>query len=424
MSGDESFFLVEEDRAFSWLKGAALQKLFALLNRDGEEVRVVGGAVRNALMNEPVSDIDCATTADPGLVMNWARAAGIRVLPTGLDHGTLTLLVDDQPFEVTTLRADVETDGRHAKVVFGRDWTQDAMRRDFTMNALYLDEQGRLYDPTHRGIADAKTRFIRFIGDADQRIAEDYLRVLRYFRFRAQYGQYFKDEDYRACLAAQHHLGDLSGERVGAEMTKLLTGKRVIATLQAMHEGGMLPALLRGVPRLTRFARLLHLASVLRLKPDLVLLLATLCVEVHEDSFRVAEAWRLPNRQRDGMVRLARTVRGIRGISEAEMQKLAYIHGKDLAVDLVLLALVRRQIRPDLTALSMMMRNLDLWNMPLFPISGRDLLDSGMKPGPRVGEMIAILERMWIDSGFEMTRGQLLARKRQLLCGTYPMPHS
>ena len=331
MSLDERFFLTCEDAAFEWLKRPALQTLFALLNRDGEEVRVVGGAVRNALLGEAVSDIDCATTAEPSLVMNRAQEAGIRVLPTGLDHGTVTLLIETVAYEVTTLRADIETDGRRARVAFGRDWQLDAMRRDFTMNALYLDRQGRLYDPTGLGLADAKTRYIRFIGDADKRIAEDYLRVLRFFRFHAQYGGQCDGPDYHACIAAQGHLSQLSRERVGTEIVKLLKGRYAVTALEAMHQGGLLPALLGGVAHVSRFARLVSLSSQLHLDPDVTLLLTALLVEHREDAVRIAGRLRLANRQRDAMARLGEGVRTVTSISEMDLQKLAYRYGKDAA---------------------------------------------------------------------------------------------
>ena len=398
--------------AFAWLAMPELQALFDLINRDGEEVRVVGGAVRNALIGAKVSDIDCATTAMPDQVMDWAHEDGIRAIPTGLDHGTVTLLIEGRSFEVTTLRSDVETDGRHAKVQFGRDWEADAYRRDFTMNAVYVDRTGRLYDPTGKGIEDAKAGFVRFIGNADARIAEDYLRVLRFFRFYAHYGQAFSDADFHACVAAQGSLDTLSGERVGVEMGKLLAGRYAANALHAMHDGGMLTALLRSAPRLTRFQRLTHLAEALRLEPDLVLLLTSLAIDVAEDALRIAAAWRLSNRQRDAMAHMARTVRTITHISEDIMQRLAYVYGKDLAIDLVLLALVRRQIKPDLTALSMMMRNLDLWEPPVFSISGRDLLERGMRPGPQLGAVLARLEEAWIDSGFLLSKRQLLSWER------------
>ena len=412
MTADERFFLVADDRAFEWLKRPELQTLFALINRDGHEVRVVGGAVRNALIGEPVGDIDCATTAPPSLVMDWAWEQNIRVLPTGIEHGTLTLLIKDASFEVTTLRTDVETDGRHAKVAFGSDWAEDAKRRDFTMNALYLDHEGRLYDPTGLGLADVQTRCVRFIGDAYKRIEEDYLRVLRFFRFYAQYGKHYSDQDYQACIETQSNLSSLSGERVGAEMTKLLRGAYASDALQVMHEGGMLGDILRCVPRLGRFDRLVTLSREMHLTPSVPLLLTVLCVKVEEDAARLARTLRLPNRKRDHMIRLVNAVGEIDDMSEEGLQKLAYWHGKEVARDLAMLALVYYKIEPDLTSLSMMMHNLELWDAPIFPLKGRDLIAFGIKPGPKMGEWLRDLEQLWVESGFVMGKASLLARKR------------
>ena len=412
MSAEERFFLVTDDRAFHWLNRPDLRKLFSLLNRDGCEVRVVGGAVRNALMGVPVSDIDCATSADPTQVVKWARERNIRVLPTGIDHGTVTVLIDQTPFEVTTLRTDVETDGRHAQVAFGGDWANDAKRRDFTMNALYLDGDGRLYDPAGRGVADARVRCVRFIGDANKRIEEDYLRVLRFFRFYAHYGKHFNDQDYHACISAQKQLRSLSGERVGTEMVKLLQGDFAYEALSLMHDGGMLGEILRCVPHMGRFHRLAALLADMNRKPSVALLLATLCVEVEEDGRRLAKVLRLPNRVRDHMIRLVNSLPPIQSMSEDILQQLAYLHGKDVACELAIMALVKRQISADLTALSMMMHNLDLWQPPIFPINGRDLISRGVKPGPELGGCLSDMEKIWVESGFVLSKSALLATKR------------
>ena len=414
MSAQDHSCGVADDPAFGWRNDPSLQTVFSLVNRDGEEVRVVGGAVRNSLLGAKVSDIDCATTAEPHTIMRWAQEAGIKAIPTGIDHGTVTLVIDGRPFELTTLRTDVETDGRHAEVAFGRDWGEDAHRRDFTMNAVYMDAEGRLYDPVGQGIKDARARHVRFIGDADRRIAEDYLRILRFFRFFSQYGGRLEEGDYQACIAAQASLSTLSAERIGAEMVKLLEGPFSLKALDAMHRGGMLTGLLACVPHLARFARLKQLAAQLYLKPDLNLLMTALCVDVREDAERLAKTLRLPNRNRDAMMRMAKTVRSIKTINEQVLEQLAYAHGKEAARDLVLLALVRRQIAPDLNELSMLLRDIALWSVPVFPLNGRDLIDKGMKPGPQIGNHLGQLEKAWVSSGFALSKGQLLSMARSL----------
>src|SRR6266404_5564793 len=223
-----------------WLKSGPTARVLQLLNGNGEEARVVGGAVRNALLKVPTGDIDIATTALPDEVMRRAAAAGLKTVPTGIEHGTVTLVVDAHPFEVTTLREDVETFGRKAKVVFGRDWRRDAERRDFTMNALSLARDGTIHDHVG-GLADLEARRVRFIGDPATRIAEDYLRILRFFRFHATYGRGVPDPaGLAACIAAREGLSHLSRERVRMEIVKLLLAPHVVPTLAVMTEAGLL----------------------------------------------------------------------------------------------------------------------------------------------------------------------------------------
>src|ERR1700712_5872057 len=228
-----------------WLKSGPAARVLELLNGDGEEARVVGGAVRNALLNIPIGDIDIATTALPDEVIRRARAAGIKSVPTGIQHGTVTLVVESQPFEVTTLREDIETFGRKAKVAFGRDWVRDAQRRDFTINGLSVDATGLVHDHVG-GLKDIEARRVRFIGDAGQRIAEDYLRILRFFRMHAAYGAGAPDRaGYLACIAARAGLASLSAERVRMEMLKLLVAGGAEAAVTAMADAGLLLNIVR-----------------------------------------------------------------------------------------------------------------------------------------------------------------------------------
>src|ERR1700710_325610 len=222
-----------------WLKSGPAARVLELLDANGEEARVVGGAVRNALLHLPTGDIDIATTAVPTEVVRRAKAAGIKSVPTGIEHGTVTLVVDAHPFEVTTLREDTETFGRKAKVAFGRDWVRDAERRDFTINRLSVDADGLVHDHVG-GLADIEARRVRFIGDASQRIAEDYLRILRFFRMHAAYGAGAPDRaGYLACIAARAGLATLSAERVRMEMLKLLIADGAAEAVTAMADGGL-----------------------------------------------------------------------------------------------------------------------------------------------------------------------------------------
>ena len=245
----------------AWLREAPLRDILAALDGDGEEARIVGGAVRNALLGEPHGDIDIATTAPPTEVIRRVEAAGFKAVPTGVEHGTVTVVAAGQSFEVTTLREDVETFGRHAKVVFGRDWKRDAERRDFTMNALSLSRDGTVHDYVG-GLADIEARRVRFIGDAARRITEDYLRILRFFRFHAAYGEGSPDaQGLAACIEGRAGLEQLSRERVRMEMVKLLVAKHAVPTLALMTETGLLEQVLGGVPKGPRLGAALAAAE-------------------------------------------------------------------------------------------------------------------------------------------------------------------
>src|SRR3979411_2538010 len=237
-----------------WLKSGPTARVLQLLDGNGEEARVVGGAVRNALLRIPIGDIDVATTALPTEVIRRAKAAGIKSVPTGIEHGTVTLVVDSQPFEVTTLREDTETFGRKAKVAFGRDWVRDAERRDFTINGLSVDADGRVHDHVG-GLADIAAKRVRFIGDAGQRIAEDYLRILRFFRMHAAYGSGEPDRaGYLACIGGRPRLSSLSAERVRMEMLKLLIAEGAAVAVEAMAGAGLLLPIFGGVAYTGTFA--------------------------------------------------------------------------------------------------------------------------------------------------------------------------
>src|SRR3982075_1360976 len=278
-----------------WLKSGPTARVLQLLDGNGEEARVVGGAVRNALLKIPTGDIDIATTALPAEVIRRAKAAGIKSVPAGIDHGTVTLVVDAQPFEVTTLREDTETFGRKAKVAFGRDWVADAERRDFTINGLSVDAEGVVPDHVG-GLEDIAAKRVRFIGDPNQRIAEDYLRILRFFRIHAAYGAGEPDRaGYLACISARAGLATLSAERVRMEMLKLMVAEGAAGSVAAMSDGGLLLPIFGGVAYTGPFKAMISAERLLGLKADAVRRLGALAVAVTEDARRVATRLRLTN---------------------------------------------------------------------------------------------------------------------------------
>lgn len=396
-----------------WFEAHGVQAVFRTLNREPQETRIVGGAVRNALLGEPISDIDFATTATPEEVTHFATEAGLKVVATGLKHGTVTLVVEGQPFEVTTLRLDVETFGRHATVAYTRDWTEDAKRRDFTMNALYADAKGLVYDPLGEGVNDLRARRVRFIGVARERIREDYLRILRFFRFTAQYAEGAPDQQgFHACLVERAGLAALSAERIRAELWRILKGRAPLRALEPMAEGGFLTVILGGVARLAHCARLIDIEATLGFAPDVTRRLTALAVMVEEDAARLSKRLRLSNADSARLTAMAALhPRITRDISEELARETLYRLGAESWRDRVLIAWARSSdatSSSDTDAWRALTTLPDRWTPPEFPLKGADLLAAGMKKGPNVGETLRAAEERWIASGFALSREELL----------------
>ena len=398
--------------AADWLADPRLARLFAAIARDGDTAWVVGGAVRNTLLGLPAGDVDVATDAVPAVVTERALAAGLKPVPTGIDHGTVTVVVEGHPFEVTTLRQDVETHGRHATVAFGRDWSVDAHRRDFTMNALYVSLDGVVHDFVG-GIADARAGRVRFIGAAERRIAEDYLRILRFFRFHAAYGRGGLDADgLAAAVAAQAGLDGLSAERIGQETAKLVVARGAPATVAVMAETGILARVIGDFADLAGFARVHGLADraggVVRRAGEAPLFLAALAVDDAERAQGLAERLRLSNAARDRMAAAvvhAAMVPATPG--PADLDRLSFAAGRAGAGDAVVLAHARGRIeaRVAIAALSALAER----PVPVFPLAGRDLLALGVPAGPAVGEVMRRLTAHWVAADFRPDRAALTA---------------
>ena len=407
-----------------WFNDAALGRVLALLNADGGEGRVVGGAVRNSLMGLAVADVDLATTLLPDAVIARAKAANIKSVPTGVAHGTVTLVVDGKPFEVTTLRKDVETDGRHAAVAFSTDWQTDAERRDLTINALYAGADGEVVDLVG-GLADIGTRTIRFIGDAATRIAEDHLRILRYFRFFAYYGTGRPDAaGLRACAAGRSSLASLSAERVWSETKKLLAAPDPGRALLWMRQVGVLVEILPETEKwgIDAIPSLVATEQALAWPADPLLRLASI---VPPDAARLAalaERLRLSKADAARLAAWAASPVINDEISSAALNQLLYLHGADGIVTRLKLALAvaRGKAEGDIAEMARTARLGKLldaaarWKKPAFPIGGADALQEGVPPGRQVGELLAKLELQWVESNFVMDRATLLARLKEL----------
>jgi poly(A) polymerase len=386
------------------MTAAPTGRLFAALGAAGIAARFVGGCVRNAVFEQPIQDLDLAVDRPPEAVMRALEAAGIKAVPTGLKHGTVTAVADDEAFELTTLRRDVETDGRRAVVAFTDDWLADAGRRDFTFNALYADPDGTLYDPFD-GRADLAAGRVRFIGDADTRIAEDRLRVLRFFRFHAWYGKPPIDgAGYQACARNAATLRGLSGERVRKELLRTLEADGAPDALDAMREAGVLDHWLPEYAGSSRLRALMaredgpdglrRLAAILPATANPVaigkrLKLSTqesLRLEVMLAQEPVIDISSGPKAWRVGIYRL----------------------GGGLYADRLLLS----DAPGDWRAALAMART---WRPPELPVSGGDALKLGLKPGPQVGKLIAAIERWWVEGDFAADRGACLAELERLV---------
>jgi poly(A) polymerase len=374
--------------------------LLRLLDSNGEEARIVGGAVRNALLRLPVHEIDIATTAPPDEVVRRVEAAGWKTVPTGIEHGTLTVLVTGKPFEVTTLRRDVETYGRKAKVVFGRDWVADARRRDFTINALSLSADGQLHDYVD-GLADLAARRVRFIGDPAQRIAEDYLRILRFFRFHAWYGAGAPDtEGLHACICGRAGIDALSRERVRTELLKLLLAPHATPTLALMTETGLLGNVLGGVALLASFENMVKVEAAVGIESDPVRRLGALGVWVAEDGERLAQRLRLSNADAERLTALERWWRISPEGGGTSARALLYRLGPQHFVDQVLVAWSRSTASAGDRAWRAFAELPRTWSAPEFPLKAADFMARGFTAGPALGAAMRAAEQAWIAADF------------------------
>jgi poly(A) polymerase len=390
-----------------WMAWPSTRKVIAALEGRGGAgaARFVGGCVRNAIMDRPVDDIDIATPLTPDEVTAALKAAGLKAVPTGVEHGTVTAVADRHPFEVTTLRRDVETDGRRAVVAFTTDWAEDAQRRDFCLNAVYADAEGGLYDPTGEGVSDARAGRIVFVGDAETRIREDYLRILRFFRFHAWYGRGEPDAvGLERCAALKGGLRGLSAERVSKELLKLLAAEDPRPAIGLMAETGVLNEIAPEAAQLSRLDRLV--ASGLEPAADPVLRLAALLPDDPEAARGLALRLRLSNVQRDRLVAAAKPA-GF-PLSDHQARVMVYRTGRRTASDRLMLAWAGQE-RGDRGRLESLLALVEGPEPARPPVGGAEVLAAGVAGGPRVGEVQRAMEAWWIDRDFEATDEEVRA---------------
>ncbi|TPW31715.1 CCA tRNA nucleotidyltransferase [Martelella alba] len=414
-----------------WFKADNVQRVLNVMNGDGAETRVVGGAVRNALMGLAVNDIDMATTLEPEAVIARAKAHGMKPVPTGIDHGTVTVICNHQPFELTTLRTDVETFGRHAQVRFGTDWAEDAARRDLTINALYAGADGEVIDLVD-GLADIETRTVRFIGDAELRIREDYLRILRFFRFFAWYGSGRPDAaGLKAAARARDGLSTLSAERIWAELKKILSAQDPSRALLWMRQTGVLTIILPesekwGIDAITP---LIATEEKLGWVPDPYLRLAAIIPPDEARVSAMASRLRMANAESARLKAFTRTPQIDDGMSRVALRQSLYRHGRDgseIRLRLQLASARGKAAGGDLeqaasaARLSALLDTVTPWEKPVMPISGADVIAAGAAPGPAVGEILKALENEWVEGGFAYDRATLAARMETLVATWKP----
>ncbi len=398
-----------------WLNWPETRALFSALGARGQEVRAVGGAVRDTLLGRAVKDVDFATTALPETVMELAAEAGLKVIPTGVDHGTVTVVVGDHAFEVTTLRKDVETYGRHAKIAYTGDWAADAGRRDFTINALYAGEDGTLFDPLGV-VSDIGARHVRFIGDARARVSEDYLRILRFFRFNAELEEEnFDTEGLQACIREQSGLRELSAERVRSELLRLLRAGGALKALGKMFDYGLIVQILGGVTYLMRLERLIAIETELGMEPDAVLRLAGLALAVPEDAARLSDRLRLSNTERKRLEQASSYRDMAVDMDDRQLRRALYARGRPGCRDGALMAWAASGQPVTDDGWRRLVTRIEDMPVPEFTLQGSNIVQLGVPQGPAVGEILKSVEAHWTAGGCTAEKAELLEMARELI---------
>ncbi len=402
-----------------WLTADDTKQVIAALSAKGAHVRFVGGCVRNALIHEPVLDIDIATPDRPEQVVELLEAANIKAVPTGIEHGTITAVVDGKPFEITTLREDVDTDGRYANVSFTEEWEADAARRDLTVNAIYADPDGRLFDP-FGGVDHIKNGIIKFIGSATDRIQEDYLRILRFFRFAAYYGKGDLDPTaLQAIEANKDGLKNLSAERVRAELLKLFAAPSPISTLRVMSAINVLSDILPEAKHFTRLERLVEIETNQLFVTDGFRRFSTL-VELDAPGVQnLATRLRLSNAERDRLGEIqTNDLKIVSYLSIREVRRALYKVGPETFKDLVLLHWADDPKETNGVQWRALLAMADGWTRPVLPLTGQDVMKAGVPEGPAIGEVLKEVEDWWIDSDFTEDEFSIVERLKAIVQAT------
>ena len=375
-----------------WFDKASTQKIIEILNsQEGHEARFVGGCVRDSIIGHPVSDIDIATTMPPKQVSDLLQEKQIKVIPTGIQHGTVTALLEGDSFEITTLREDINTNGRHAEVAYTNDWKKDASRRDFTMNALYLDQDEKLYD-FYDGMLAIENKSILFIGNAVERIKEDYLRILRFFRFSSYYGDgSFDGGGVAACESEKKGLQTLSKERIRDEFFKILKAPYLVQALSMMHERGILSEIFPSYQMKGAFVG--FCTKTRQEKDDVIVLLKLLILSDFEPADMLAKRFKLSNKQKQIIHQLYLCIND----NEPLFAQL-YTFGKEIVVPVLIFKGEEEKLD-----------YCQSWKRPTFPITAQDLKEKGVEEGKQLGDMLKKAEKWWLSHDANPTKKEVLA---------------
>lgn len=404
----------------SWFQANELQKLFEVLLEKGDEVKIVGGAPRNHLLGKQVEDVDLATIYTPEEVIEKAKQAGIKYSPTGIEHGTVTLIINKTSFEITSLREDIETDGRRAIVKFGKDWLQDAKRRDFTINALYITSGGIIEDPLNQGLNDIKTKTVKFIGHPEDRIREDYLRSLRYYRFASYYSHPpFDPAALSATINLRNGLRTLSAERIKAELFKILKAPEPKPVIKELYKNGLLTLLIGTAPNISAFNNLLDLEEELGQPANTGLRLAVLAAWHKADAKRLKERFKLSRKETEQVELRAKASLEKNSLaksinpnsSNGNFEKNKYLHYVGVENYITLLKTLYALGDSPLAKTDLVKEMTKHQSEPQieFPVKGDDLIEKGIKPGPDLGAILEKLVMKWLKSNRKLSREELLA---------------
>ena len=403
---------------YNFLKDKTCKKILSLLNKKDDTTRFVGGCVRDSLIGVETNDIDIATKLEPNEVINILTSASIKVIPTGIDHGTVSVFSKNFNFEITTLRSDIETDGRHAEVTFSNSWEKDASRRDFTINSIYLKQNGDIYDP-YNGIQHLKERKILFIGDPDERINEDYLRILRFFRFNAFYGNdnlKLSNNSVKACAKNKNKIKKLSSERIHNEFFKILNSTNPYFIINIMKKIGILEILFEKKVEIKFFKKLLSIEKKNSMTTDQTLRFVSLAPNANKNHLSELKMFNFSKKDKKKLLLLTnREFKIDNKMKNNDIKRILYSIDKKLFIDLAVLSWVlsaNKTLNKDWKSIISQISKL---NSPIFPVKADDLLSFGLKEGPIIGEIFSEIEKEWIESNFEINREELLQKSKAII---------